>query len=145
MFHPRFALAAIALLVALPAGAQEMGGVQFRDPGAILDRVDQVGSGCRLSNTSVTVGINRAFAPGSLANQQLATSSGTSGGCRPLVSTQVATGVNLALGRGSAAGQSINGQGPRGLLANTTFSRGFNFAVGSRSTAGQSILNQVGR
>jgi hypothetical protein len=145
MFRPRFALAAIALLAALPAAAQDRGGVQFRDPAAILNTIDQAGNGCRLSNTSVTVGVNRAFTPGSLANQQLAANPGLSGGCRPLVSTQVVAGVNLGLGRGSAANQSIDVQGQRGLLATTNVARGFNFAVGGRSTATQNILSQIGR
>ena len=62
--------------------------------------------GCPLSSTSVTVGVNKAFATGSSANQQLGTLAGPtgSGGCRPLVSTQVAAGVNLGLGSGPRPG-----------------------------------------
>src|SRR5262249_11369781 len=113
MFRPRFALAAIALLAALPAAAQDRGRVQVRDPAAVLDPSDRAGSGCRLSNTSVTVGVNRALTPGSLANQQLAANPGLSRGCRPLVSTQVVAGVNLGLAPGSVANQSIDVQGQR--------------------------------
>ena len=53
----------------------------------------------RMSMTTVTAGVNKAFGTGSSSQQQLGTTrSGGSSGCRPLVSTQVAGGVNLALG-----------------------------------------------
>jgi hypothetical protein len=51
----------------------------------------------------------------------------------------------LALGRGSSAGQTINAQGPRGVLATTTYSRGYNVGYGAFSSANQRILNQTGR
>jgi hypothetical protein len=137
------ALAALAAIASWPVAAQERGGLRLRDPTAVLDQID-ANRGCPLSNTSVTVGVNRAFAPGSSAQQQLATL-GASGGCRPLVSTQAAVGVNLALGRGSSAGQSIDVQGPRGVLATNTYTRGVNYAAGARSAATHRILNMVGR
>lgn len=139
------ALAALAAFASWPVAAQERGGLRPRDPTAVLDQID-ANRGCPLSNTSVTVGVNRSLASGSSAQQQLATLGAAGpGGCRPLVSTQVAAGVNLALGRGSSAGQSIDVQGPRGVLATNTYTRGVNYAAGARSTATQRILNQVGR
>jgi hypothetical protein len=138
------ALAALAAIASWPVAAQERGGLRLRDPTAVLDQIDG-NRGCPLSNTSVTVGVNRSLAAGSSAQQQLATLGGGSGGCRPLVSTQVAAGVNLAFGRGSSAGQSIAVQGPRGVLATNTYTRGVNYAAGARSTATQQILNLVGR
>jgi hypothetical protein len=147
-----FALAALAAVAAWPvtgpAAAQERGGLHPRGPAATLDLIE-ANRGCPLSVTSATVGVNRAFGNGSVAQQQLGTlntpGGGSGGGCRPLVTTQVAAGVNLALGRGSSASQTIEAQGQRGALATNTFSRGFNAAVGARSSATQRILNQVGR
>ncbi len=135
---------ALALLAALPAAAQDRGGVQMRDPTAVLDLID-ANRGCPMSATSVTVGVNKATATGSSAQQQLATAGSGSSGCRPLVSTQVVAGANLALGRGSTAGQSISAQGPRGLLSTNTYTRGYNVGYGALSTANQRILNQTGR
>ena len=110
-------LVLLAITAALPAAAQESGGLRLRsNPLATLDQIDADASrGCALSSTSVTVGVNKAFGIGSSATQQLGTFAGPAGksGCRPLVSTQVAAGVNLALGGGSQAGQSINVQGQR--------------------------------
>ena len=55
------AAAVLALCAALPAAAQDFGGVRPRGPASVLDRVEAVGeSGCRLSQTSVTVGVNKA-------------------------------------------------------------------------------------
>jgi hypothetical protein len=146
-----FALAALAAVAAWPAtgpaAAQERGGLHPRGPAATLDLIE-ANRGCPLSVTSATVGVNRAFGNGSVAQQQLGTLNAPGngpGGCRPLVTTQVAAGVNLALGRGSSASQTIEAQGQRGALATNTFSRGFNAAVGARSSASQRILNQVGR
>jgi hypothetical protein len=144
-----FALAALAAVAAWPAtgpaAAQERGGLHPRGPAATLDLIE-ANRGCPLSVTSATVGVNRAFGNGSVAQQQLGTLNAPgNGGCRPLVTTQVAAGVNLALGRGSSASQTIEAQGQRGALATNTFSRGFNAAVGARSSATQRILNQVGR
>jgi hypothetical protein len=104
------ALALLAIAAALPAAAQESGGLPLRgNPLATLDLID-ANRGCPLSSTSVTVGVNKAFATGSSATQRLGTAAGPigNGGCRPLVTTQVAAGANLALGSGSQAGQSIN-------------------------------------
>ena len=144
MMSPRIAVAALALCAALPAAAQEAGGIRLRGPAATLDRIEAVDqSGCRRSQTSVTVGVNRAFSPGSRAGQQLGTDN--SGGCRPLVSTQVTAGVNLALGPRSQADQSIDARAPRGVLASTEVVRGANIAVGSRSSATQRILGVTGR
>ena len=138
------ALGLLTLGATLPAAAQEFGGVRLRGPAAVLDRVESVGqSGCRLSSTSVTVGVNRALAAGSQARQQLGTDG--AGGCRPLVSTQVTAGVNLALGPRSVAEQSIEAAGPRGLLATTNLARGVNLAAGPRSVAGQRILSRTGQ
>jgi len=146
-----FALAALAAVAAWPAtgpaAAQERGGLHPRGSAATLDLIE-ANRGCPLSATSATVGVNRAFGNGSVAQQQLGTLNAPGvgpGGCRPLVTTQVAAGVNLALGRGSSASQTIEAQGQRGALATNTFSRGFNAAVGARSSATQRILNQVGR
>jgi hypothetical protein len=141
----RLSLAAVSLLAALPAAAQDRGGIHMRDPTAVLDQID-ANRGCPMSATSVTVGVNKTVGTGASAQQQLATmGGGGSSGCRPLVSTQVVTGANLALGRGSSAGQSITAQGPKGVLATTTYTRGYNVGYGAMSTANQRILNQTGR
>jgi hypothetical protein len=141
----RASLAVLALLAALPAAAQERGGVSLRNPVSELNAID-ANRGCPLSATSVTVGVNKATGTGSSALQQLGTfgGSGTSG-CRPLVSTQVVTGANLALGNGSTAGQSIAAKGPSGVLATTTFTRGVNIGFGAGSAANQRLFNQTGR
>jgi hypothetical protein len=103
----RASLAAIAVLAALPAAAQDTGGIHRRDQTAVLDQID-ANRGCQLSTTSVTVGVNKATQRGSSPQQQIGSySGGGSSGCHPLVSTQVVTGVNLALGRGSSAGQTM--------------------------------------
>jgi hypothetical protein len=142
-------LALLAIAAALPAAAQDSGGLRLRsNPLATLDQIDaDTSRGCALSSTSVTVGVNKAFGIGSSATQQLGTFAGSAGksGCRPLVSTQVAAGVNLALGGGSQAGQSINVQGQRGSLATTTFTRGVNLSVGGGSVATQRIQNLTSR
>ena len=144
MMRPMLAAAALTLCAALPAAAQDFGGERLRGPGAVLRGIEQVDrSGCRLSQTSVTFGVNRALGVGSSAQQALGTNA--SGGCRPLVSTQVTAGVNLALGPRSSAGQSIEARAPRGLLASTTVARGVNVAAGVRSAAGQRIVTQTGR
>ena len=58
-------LAATVLLLALPAVAQDFGGMMLRSPAAVLDRVEQASaSGCRLLTTSVTVRVTRATAAG---------------------------------------------------------------------------------
>ena len=142
------AAAALALCAAaaapLPAAAQELGGLRPRGPAGVLDRIEAVGeSGCRLSQTSVTVGVNKALGRGSEARQRLGTDG--SGGCRPLVSTSVTAGVNLALGPRSRAEQSIEARAPRGLLATNGLVRGTNIAAGPRSAADQRILGQTGR
>jgi hypothetical protein len=139
----RASLAVLALLAALPAAAQERGGVSLRNPVSELNAIN-ANRGCPLSSTSVTVGLNKATGTGSSALQQLGTFGGSSG-CRPLVSTQVAAGANLALGNGSSAGQSIAAKGPSGVLATTTFTRGVNIGLGAGSTANQRIFNQTGR
>jgi hypothetical protein len=135
----------LAVMAALPAMAQERGGIARRDPLATLDQIN-ANRGCPLSATSVTVGVNKAAGFGALANQRLSTTGGGGApGCQPLVSTQVVTGANLALGRGSVADQSITAQGPRGLLSTNLFTRGVNAGVGGLSTANQRLRNQVGR
>jgi hypothetical protein len=140
-------LVLLAITAALPAAAQESGGLRLgNNPLATLDVID-ANRGCPLSSTSVTVGVNKAFGRGSSANQQLNTVAGPTGngGCRPLVSTQVAAGVNLGLGSGSQAGQSINVQGQRGALDTIGFTRGINIGAGAGSVANQRIQNVFNR
>jgi hypothetical protein len=135
------ALALLAITVSLPAAAQDRGGLRARsNPYATLDQIE-ANRGCPLSSTSVTFGVNKAFATGSSAGQQLTTAGGSNSGCRPLVTTQVAGGINLALGRGSQADQAINVTGQRGALASTTFTRGANISAGAGSAAAQRIQN----
>jgi hypothetical protein len=145
MSRPTLVLAALALLTAAPASAQEFGGV--RPPlGSAFGRAAPSSPStatCRLSTTSVAIGINRALAPASQAGQRTVTRG--SGGCRPLVSTAIVAGVNLGLGPGSTADQTVEATAPRGLLATTSFARGFNFAAGAGSAAQQRILSQIGR
>ncbi len=146
MFRTRTALVALGLLVAASASAsaQQRGGItlQRNSPGAVLNKIDSLQSGCPLSQTNVAVGTNRALGFGSTAQQQLVANN--SGACRPLVSTQITAGVNLALAPGSAAGQSISAQSPRGLLGTTNFARGVNIAAGHGSAAGQQIFSLTG-
>lgn len=140
----RVSFVMMALLPALPAAAQDRGGMHMNNAVTELGQID-ANQGCPMSATSVTVGVNKATATGSSAQQQLATVGGGSPGCRPLVSTQVVTGANLALGRGSSAGQSINAQGPAGVLATNTYTRSYNAGYGAWSAANQRIINQTGR
>jgi hypothetical protein len=141
----RASLAALALFAALPAAAQDSGGVPMRQSSVTLGKIE-ANRGCQMSATSVTVGVNKATGTGSSAQQRLATApNGRQAGCDPLVNTQVVTGVNLGLGRGSSAGQAIDATGSRGTVATTTFTRGVNAAVGGSSTANQRISNQITR
>jgi hypothetical protein len=141
----RSSLAIIALLAALPAAAQDRGGLQRRGPTAVLDQIE-ANRGCPMSSTNVTVGINKAMQRGQSSQQQMGSvSGGGSSGCHPLVSTQVVTGVNMALGRGSSAGQTIDAQGPRGVLSTNTFTRGYNYGYGAMSNANQRISNLTNR
>ena len=87
MPRPTFLLAALALLAAAPASAQEMGGVRpWSVPAYGLAAPQAAGFGCQLSQTTVAIGVNRAFGPGSLAGQRIGTASPVQPGCRPLVS-----------------------------------------------------------
>jgi hypothetical protein len=149
----RVSLTTLALLAALPAAAQEQGGMQMQGRGGMpmakslvtLDQI-QANRGCPMSMTTVTAGVNKAFGTGSSSQQQLGTTrSGGSSGCRPLVSTQVVTGANLALGRGSSAGQTITSQGPGGVLSTNLYTRGYNLGYGPLSSANQHLLNTTGR
>jgi len=141
----RESFAAAALLAALPAAAQDRGGMHLNSTMTELGQIE-ANQGCPLSSTSVTVGVNKATAAGSSAQQQLATiGSRASSSCRPLISTQVVTGANLAFGAGSSAGQMITAQGPKGVLATNTYTRGYNVGYGALSSANQRILNQTGR
>jgi hypothetical protein len=141
----RVSVAALALLAALPAAAQDRGGMHMNNPYRELNQI-QANQGCPFSMTTVTVGVNKAVGMGSSAQQQLGTvGGGGSSGCRPLVSTQVVTGANLALGRNSSAGQSINAQGPSGVLATNTYTRGYNLGYGAWSNANQRLFNQTSR
>jgi hypothetical protein len=142
MFRP--ILAAMALMAALPAAAQDTGGLRMRNQTSVLDQIEG-NRGCPLSSTSVTVGINKAVPNGSSTRQLGATQSGGSSGCQPLVSTRVVAGVNLALGRGSSADQTLQSSGPRGVLATTAYTRGANIGYGALSTANQRLINQIGR
>jgi hypothetical protein len=144
-------LVILAITAALPAAAQESGGLRLRsnpgnNPLATLDLIN-ANRGCPLSSTSVTVGVNKAFGTGSSATQRLGTFAGSTGnsGCRPLVTTQVVAGVNLGLGSGSQAGQSINVQGQGGALDTIGFTRGVNIGVGAGSVANQRIQNLFNR
>ena len=77
-------LVLLAITAALPAAAQESGGLRLRgNPLATLDVID-ANRGCPLSSTSVTVGVNKAFGAGSSATQLLGTAAGSigNGGCR---------------------------------------------------------------
>ena len=143
-------LVLLATTAALPAAAQDSGGLRLRgNPIATLDQIEaNTSRGCPLSSTSVTVGVNKAFGTGSSATQGLRTVAGSTGnsGCRPLVTTQVAVGANLALGAGSQAGQSITSvQGQRGALDSISFTRGINIGVGAGSVATQRIQNLTSR
>lgn len=141
----RFSFAALTLLAALPAAAQDQGGMHTRNSIAELGQIE-ANRGCQMSSTSVTVGVNKATAMGSAAQQQLATLGSTgSSGCRPLVSTQVVAGANLSLGRSSSAGQTIYAQGPTGVLATNTYTRGYNIGYGASSSANQRLVNQTSR
>lgn len=148
MLRTSFAALALAgglAVWALPAAAQDRGGVPTRAPSVTLNQIE-ANRGCQMSTTSVTVGVNKATANGSSAQQKLATTGGSGpSDCHPLVSTQVVTGVNLGVGRGSTAGQTIDATGPRGGVATTTFTRGYNTGFGAGSTANQRITNQTGR
>lgn len=140
----RTSLFLLSLIAAVPAVAQERGGIMMRDPLATLDKIES-NRGCPLSSTSVTVGVNKSFGIGSIARQQLNTMTSNGGsGCQPLFSTQVVTGANLALGRGSTAGQTIAAQGPRGVLGTDVFTRGANVGFGASSSASQRLFNQLG-
>jgi hypothetical protein len=142
----RVSCAVLALLAALPAAAQDRGGMHMNNAVNELGAIE-ANQGCPQSATSVTIGVNRAMGNGSSAQQQLGTfgSGGGSAGCRPLVSTQVVTGANLALGRGSTAGQTITAQGMGGVLATNTYTRGYNLGYGAASSANQRLYNQTGR
>jgi hypothetical protein len=140
----RVSIAVLGLLAALPAAAQERGGMHTNSAITELGAI-QANQGCPMSSTSVTVGVNKATATGSSAQQQLGTFGGGPAGCRPLVSTQVVTGANLALGRGSSAQQTIGAVGPSGVLATDTYTRGYNMSYGGLSSANQRLLNQTGR
>jgi hypothetical protein len=143
------ALAVLALLAAFPAAAQEFGGVPLQGPvgpqhgrsSAVLGKIrSTLASGCPLSQTNLAIGTNRSFGG---SQQQVIQQ--TSGGCRPLVSTQVVSGTNLALTPGSSADQTIQAQSQRGLLATNNIVRGNNFAVGARSSATQRLVGLTSR
>lgn len=141
----RISFTTMALLAALPAAAQDRGGMHMNSAMTELGQIE-ANQGCPMSSTSVTVGVNKAMAAGSSAQQQLATmGGGSTSGCRPLVSTQIVTGANLALGRGASAGQTITAQGPAGVLATNIYTRGYNMGYGALSSANQRIVNQTGR
>ena len=134
----------LAVTAALPAAAQENGGLRLRGNTSATLNAIEANRGCPLSSTSVTVGVNKAFGTGASAMQQLGTAASNSR-CRPLVTTQVAAGVNLALGSGSQAGQSIAAQGQSGALATVGFTRGINVGAGAGSVAAQRIQNLTSR
>lgn len=137
-------LAVALLIAALPATAQDRGGVRPQDPMLELAMIE-ANRGCPMSTTSVTVGVNRAIGHASSSQQHIATQGASTAGCQPLVSTQVVAGVNLALGSGSSASQTVTATGQRGLLATTSFTRGANIAYGAGSSAGQRLGNLTSR
>ena len=144
MPRPTFPLLALALLAAAPAAAQEVGGLRPGPaPAYGLGAPARPGFGCQLSQTTVAIGVNRAFGPGSLAGQRIATAAPAQPGCRPLVSTEIVAGVNLGLGAGSTADQAVAASAPRGSLATVTYARGVNLAIGPASAAHQQILGQI--
>src|SRR4051794_9052944 len=116
----RASCVALLLATALPAAAQDRGGVPMQDRGqdrggaparepTVTLRQIEANRGCPMSSTNVTVGVNKATGTGSSSQQKLATKGGSgTPDCRPLVSTQVVTGVNMGLGRGSSASQAID-------------------------------------
>jgi len=148
----RVSLAALALLAALPAAAQDRGGLQLQDrgglqarnPAAILGQIN-ANQGCPMSVTNVTIGVNQATSGVSSQQQLSRTGSNGPSNCHPLVSTQVVAGVNLATGSGSSAGQTITAQGPRAALATKTVTRGVNAGIGAQSTASQRLSNLIGQ
>ena len=97
MTRPILLLTVLALGAAGPALAQDRGGLHLRGPAATLGQIE-ANRGCPLSSTTVATGVNRAFAPGLAASQQLGAATTTTG-CRPLVSTQVAAGRPSFIGR----------------------------------------------
>jgi len=144
MPRPAFPLLALALLAAAPAAAQETGGIRpWPVPAYGLAAPQAPGFGCQLSQTTVAIGVNRAFGPGSLAGQRVGTVSPAPPGCRPLVSTEIVAGVNLGLGAGSTASQTVAASAPRGSLATITYARGVNLAIGPASAAHQQVLGQI--
>ena len=63
----------LVVCAALPAGAQERGGIAMRNnPYGELSQIE-ANRGCPQSVTSVTVGVNKTFGLGFSARQQLAT------------------------------------------------------------------------
>jgi hypothetical protein len=72
-------LVLLALTPALPAAAQDSGGLRLgSNPLATLNQIDaDTSRGCALSSTSVTVGVNKAFGAGSSATQRLGTFAGS--------------------------------------------------------------------
>jgi hypothetical protein len=144
MPRPTFLLAALVLLTAAPVSAQEMGGVRpWPVPAYGLAAPQASGLGCQRSQTTVAIGVNRAFGPGSQAGQRIAAASPAQPGCRPLVSTEIVAGINLGLGAGSTASQTVAASAPRGSLATITYARGVNLATGPASAAHQQILGQI--
>jgi len=141
MFRSSFVLVALAFMAVAPSSAQEIGGLH---PSQAWAALPSPALGCRLSQTNVAVGVNRALAPGSLARQGIVAGSSGSGGCRPLVSTQIVAGVNLGLAPGTTAEQTIEAATMPGILAATNFNRGVNVAVGAQSAAQQRLMSQIG-
>jgi hypothetical protein len=138
-------LVLLAVTAAMPAVAQESGGLRLHGASSVTLNAIDANRGCRLSSTSVTVGVNKAFGTSSSATQQLGTAAGGNSRCRPLVTAQVAAGVNLGLGSGSRAGQSIAVQGQSGALGSIGFTRGVNVGAGAGSAAAQRIQNLTSR
>lgn len=141
MFRSTFVLAALAFAAAAPTSAQELGGLHPLQARAAFS---SPAPGCRLSQTNVAVGVNRALAAGSLARQRVVSGAAGGGGCRPLVSTQIVAGVNLGLAPAATAEQTIEAATVPGILATTNFNRGVNIAVGAQSVAQQRLLSQIG-
>ena len=142
----RASLAILALLAALPAAAQERGGVSLRNPVSELNAID-ANQGCPLSATSVTVGVNKATGTGSSAQQQLGTFGGS--GIVRLAARwsahRLSPGPTWRWVTARPLASPYAAKGPSGVLATTTFTRGVNIGFGAGSTANQRIFNQTGR
>ena len=96
----------LAATAALPAAAQESGGLRLGNSPLATLGVIEANRGCPVSSTSVTVGINKAFATGSTATQLLGTVAGTTGSSGTVAHRNLTAALSAA-GIGSARMSSI--------------------------------------